>query len=142
MPFCLEHRYFGAINIGSDYVGILFIKQDAEASFCIWMLSLNHITHQRPVIHLKFLTVLPLERFEKKLIMMVFRTLKELFITTRVIYEKWISQTYIAGYRGFNLKTGNYYSWVFFVGQCNRLSFKPHVNKLCRKVSSAIRVIK
>ena len=32
-PFCLKHGYFSAVNTGSDYVGIFFVRQGAETSF-------------------------------------------------------------------------------------------------------------
>ena len=32
-PLCLEHGYFGAVNTGSDYVGIFLIRKSAETSF-------------------------------------------------------------------------------------------------------------
>ena len=32
-PFFLEHGYFGAVNMGSDYVGFLLIRQGADISF-------------------------------------------------------------------------------------------------------------
>ena len=59
-PLCLEHRYYNAVNMGSDYVGIVFLGHGVEASFLHMVLSLSYITHQSPVIHLKFFTVLPL----------------------------------------------------------------------------------
>ena len=32
-PFCLEYGYFSAVNMGSDYVRILFVRQSADISF-------------------------------------------------------------------------------------------------------------
>ena len=33
MPVCLEHGYLCAVNMGSDYEGILFTRQSAEVLF-------------------------------------------------------------------------------------------------------------
>ena len=32
-PLCLQHGYFGAVNMGSDYLGNLFKRQGAEVFF-------------------------------------------------------------------------------------------------------------
>ena len=65
-PFCLEHRYYHADIMRSDYVGFFSWDKAGKLLFCMWWLSLSHITRQRPVIHGQFLTVLPLGRLKKK----------------------------------------------------------------------------
>ena len=66
-PYCLEHGYFVAINMGSDYVGTFFLRQDVEASF-LQMEAQSHPHYASEACHaLKISHGLLLEGFKKSL---------------------------------------------------------------------------
>ena len=64
----MDLGYYHADKMGSDYVDFFYKTRRGSFFFCIWRLSINHITQQGPVIHLQFLTVLPLGGLKKSLI--------------------------------------------------------------------------
>ena len=94
-------------------LGIFFHKTGRGTFFfCIWRLSLTHITHQRPDIHLKFLTLSELGGLKKGYF--------DEFWNFKTTFRKNLNQIGKTDFTNVyhkvqRNKTGNYCSWVFFL---------------------------
>ena len=97
----------------------IFIRQVAYASF-LHVEAQSHQHYASEACHtLKISHSFTVRSFEKKkLNLMIFRTVKQVFVKTPTSQEKWVSQALIVQYRG--LKQVTTAHGYFFLGQCNQ----------------------